>query len=303
MDDILKLQGNSFKKNGKMLHEFMLFRSMKEWKMSFTESFTSAFLVLLIVSLVVSSIGFYKYVYFISLGYGFSIAVMGGAMLVLDYGSLTPGTAALYLLFILYGCRLGGYLLVREIHSASYRSTMKREIKDGKSVKMIAKFSIWISCALLYTLQVSPVFVRLQNGGGTDVWCLAGAAVMACGIGLEAAADWQKSKAKKENPKRFCGKGLYRIVRCPNYFGEVLFWTGVFLSGVNVLSGPWQWAVAVIGYVCIVYIMFGGAKRLELRQNRNYGEELEYRAYVQKTPILIPFVPLYSVAKYKWLVG
>lgn len=271
--------------------------------MSLTESFTSAFFVLLIVSLVVSSIGFYKYVYFISLGYGFSIAVMGGAMLVLDYGSLTPGTVALYLLFVLYGCRLGGYLLAREIKSASYRSTMKREIKDGKSMKMIAKFSIWISCALLYTLQVSPVFFRLQNGGGTDAWCLAGATVMAFGIGLEAAADWQKSKAKKENPKRFCDKGLYRIVRCPNYFGEVLFWTGVFVSGVNVLSSPWQWAAAVIGYVCIVYIMFGGARRLELRQNRNYGEEKEYRAYVQKTPILIPFVPLYSVAKYKWLVG
>lgn len=271
--------------------------------MSFTETFTFAFLVLLIIGLVVSSIGFYKYVYFISLGYGFSIAVMGGAMLVLGYGGLTPGTVALCLLFVLYGCRLGGYLLVREIQSASYRSTMKKEINDGKSMKMIAKFSIWISCALLYTLQVSPVLFRLQNGGGTDVWCLAGAVVMACGIGLEAGADWQKSEAKKVNPKRFCDKGLYRIVRCPNYLGEVLFWTGVLVSGVNILSGPWQWAAAVIGYVCIVYIMFGGARRLELRQNRNYGSDPEYQAYVQKTPILIPFVPLYSVANYKWLLG
>ncbi|MCM1090948.1 MAG: DUF1295 domain-containing protein [Butyrivibrio sp.] len=271
--------------------------------MTFTETFTSAFLILLMIALVVSSIGFYKYVYFISLGYGFSIAVMGGVMFVLDYGSLTLGKAALYLLFVIYGCRLGGYLLVREIKSASYRNTMQKEIKDGKSMKMIAKFSIWISCALLYTLQVSPVFFRLQNGGGTDAWCLAGAVIMACGIGLEAAADWQKSAAKKVNPKRFCDKGLYRIVRCPNYLGEVLFWTGVLVSGANMLSGAWQWAAAVIGYVCIVYIMFGGARRLELRQNRNYGDDPEYQAYVQRTPILIPLVPLYSVAKYKWLVG
>lgn len=271
--------------------------------MSFMETFTSAFLVLLIIGLVVSAIGFYKYVYFISLGYGFSIAVMGGAMLVLGYGGLTPGMAVLCLLLVLYGCRLGGYLLVREIQSASYHSTMKKEINDGKSMKIIVKFIIWISCALLYTLQVSPVFFRLQNGGGTDVWCLAGAVVMVCGIGLEAGADWQKSAAKKVNPKRFCDKGLYRIVRCPNYLGEVLFWTGVLVSGVNILSGPWQWAAAVIGYVCIVYIMFGGARRLELRQNRNYGSDPEYQAYVKKTPILIPFVPLYSVAKYKWLLG
>ena len=49
--------------------------------------------------------------------------------------------------------------------------------------------------------------------------------------------------------------------------------------------------------------MFGGARRLELRQNRNYGEDKEYQEYVKKTPILILFIPLYSVVKYKWLVG
>jgi len=62
----------------------------------------------------------------------------------------------------------------------------------------------------------------------------------------------------------------------------------------------WQWIAAATGYICIVYIMFGGARRLELRQNRNYGEDPEYQAYVKKTPILLP---LYSVVKYKWPVG
>ena len=33
------------------------------------------------------------------------------------------------ILFVIYGCRLGGYLLIREIKSASYRNTMKKEIK------------------------------------------------------------------------------------------------------------------------------------------------------------------------------
>lgn len=42
---------------------------------------------------------------------------------------------------------------------------------------------------------------------------------------------------------------------------------------------------------------------MELRQNRNYGEDPEYQAYVKKTPILIPLILLYCVAKHKWLVG
>ena len=284
--------------------------------MSFTESFGMGFLVLIVLALVVSSVGFYKYVYFISLGYGFSVAAMGVALFFMYMDVQNIATMAMCVLFLIYGCRLGGYLLIREIKSASYRSTMKKEIKDGKDMKMVAKVSIWVSCAFLYALQVSPLLFRLTDTermlanaaydvviGGPDPVALAGAVIMALGIILESAADWQKSKQKSVNPNRFCDKGLYKIVRCPNYLGEVLFWTGVFVSGVDIYANAWQWIAAATGYICIVYIMFGGARRLELRQNRNYGEDPEYQAYVKKTPILLPLVPLYSVAKYKWLVG
>ncbi|MCM1179632.1 MAG: DUF1295 domain-containing protein [Clostridium sp.] len=271
--------------------------------MGFTEAFTSAFLILVVVALVISAVGFYKYVYFISLGYGFSIAGIGVAMLVLFADRLSAATVIACVLFIIYGCRLGGYLLIREIKSASYRSTMKKEIKDGSDMKLVAKVSIWVSCSLLYALQVSPVFFRLRNGGDVDGFAYAGIVIMICGIALESLADMQKSAAKKKNPNRFCDSGLYKIVRCPNYLGEILFWTGVLVNGMNTLTGAWQWAAAIIGWACIVYIMFGGARRLEIRQNRNYGDDEEYQAYVKKTPILIPLVPLYSVEKYKWLVG
>ena len=97
--------------------------------------------------------------------------------------------------------------------------------------------------------------------------------------------------------------GLYRIVRCPNYFGEMLFWTGVFVGCVNCLSGVWQWVAVLAGYLGIIYVMFGGARRLEMRQNRTYGDDPEYQAYVKKTPIMVPLIPLYSVEKYKWLVA
>lgn len=260
-------------------------------------------LVLFIVALVISSIGFKKFVWFISIGYGFSITGLGAAMLIMFYDRLTPVTVILTVLCMVYGCRLGGYLLVREKKSASYQKTMKNDIKDGSNMKLISKILIWVSCALLYFCEVSPVFFRLKNDAPTDFAGIIGAAVMALGIVLESAADYTKNKFKKEHPRRFCDVGLFRIVRCPNYLGEVLIWTGVFVSGVTALSGALEWIAALAGWICIVYIMFGGARRLELRQNRNYGDDPEYQQYVKKTPILIPLVPLYSVAKYKWLVG
>ena len=81
----------------------------------------------------------------------------------------------------------------------------------------------------------------------------------------------------------------------------MIFWTGVLISGIGAISGADQWIVVLIGYVGIIYVMFSGARRLEIRQNKNYGNDPEYPNYVKTVPILVPFIPLCSVEKHKWL--
>ena len=129
-----------------------------------------------------------------------------------------------------------------------------------------------------------------------------GILLMVFGIALESYSDFQKNKIKRENPHRFCDKGIFRLVRCPNYLGELILWTGVLVTGIPSLSGVSQWIIAFLGYVGIVFVMFSGARRLEIRQNKNYGNDPEYQDYVKTVPILLPLVPLYSVEKYKFLV-
>ena len=266
-------------------------------------AFPLNFWLLFAAAMVISSIGFKNYVWFISLGYGFSIAGEGLLMLLIYRESLSLGTVLCCLLFIVYGCRLGGYLAYRELKSASYKKNMTGEIKDGKTIPFGVKVAIWVTCALLYILQVVPVMYRLHNGSGSNAFTYVGAAIMLFGIVFESAADWQKNAAKKINPRRFVDTGLYRIVRCPNYLGEMIFWTGVLISGIGAISGVGQWVVSLIGYLGIIYVMFSGARRLEIRQNKNYGQDPEYQKYVKTVPILVPFVPLYSVEKYKFLVA
>ncbi len=261
------------------------------------------FLILLLTAVVISAIGFKKFVYFISLGYGFSIAGIGAVLIGMCFKSLNVVSAIMAVLLIVYGLRLGLYLLIREIKSTSYQKTMKNDIKDGSDMKLFPKLSIWLVCALLYVCEASPVLFIIESTRKVDAFMIVGAVIMAFGIILESASDLTKNAFKKKNPNRFCDVGLFKIVRCPNYFGEVLTWTGVFVAGITSYSSVWQWLSAVFGYVCIVYIMFGGARRLEIRQNKNYGKDKEYQAYVKKTPILLPIIPLYSVEKYKWLVG
>ena len=166
---------------------------------------------------------------------------------------------------------------------------------------------IWLMCALLYVGQISPATFYLYNITEglpvNDAWAWAGTIVAALGIAIEAIADAQKSRAKKVNPKRYVDTGLYRIVRCPNYFGEVLMWTGSFIICFGACCTVGQWIIASLGYIGIVYVMFSGARRLELRQNETYGNDPEFQAYIKRTPLIIPLVPIYSVARHKWLKG
>jgi len=261
------------------------------------------FWLLFATAMFISAIGFKNYVWFISLGYGFSIAGEGLLMLILHGKGISLGAALCCVLFILYGCRLGGYLAWREFRVASYGKNMKGEIKEGKSVPFGVKIAIWVTCAALYVLQVLPVFYRLHNASGSNASTYIGAVVMAFGLVFESIADLQKNRAKKINSRRFVDTGLYRIVRCPNYLGEMIFWTGVLISGFGAMQGAGQWILALLGYFGIIFVMFSGARRLEIRQNKNYGKDPEYQKYVKTVPILLPFVPLYSVEKHKWLVA
>ncbi|MBQ8223054.1 MAG: hypothetical protein IJZ87_06910 [Bacteroidales bacterium] len=40
---------------------------------------------------------------------------------------------------------------------------------------------------------------------------------------------------------------------------------------------------------------------LEVRQAVTYGNDMEFQKYIKKTSILIPFLPIYGLAKYEWL--
>ena len=259
--------------------------------------------IVLLISLLASSVGFHMYIWFFSVGYGLSIAAIGATLAVGFRGGMALPEWIACILLIVYGLRLGGYLFIREMKSAAYRKVLSPETERSRRMPIGAKLALWVSCGLLYTLMTIPLFFRLKNGAAPDAMLWVGLAVMACGVALEAAADLQKTAAKRKNSRRFVDTGLYRIVRCPNYLGELILWLGMLLTGTTALRGAGQWILALLGFLLICWVMFSGARRLELRQDRNYGADPEYQSYVKSVPIIIPFVPLYSVKKYKFLVA
>ena len=251
------------------------------------------------LSLLVCLCGFKKYVYFMSIGYGFSVAIIGAAMAVMGlmgiYGALTLAHYVQFALFVIYGFRLSGFLLIREIKNAAYRKTLAEA--TGSEVPMFVKFFMWLTMGVLYVAQTSGVAFRLFNEAGSSAIQWVGIAISAFGIILEAIADKQKSAQKAKRPDMVATEQLYKIIRCPNYFGEILFWTGVTVSCLDCLVGIGQWITVIIAYILIVFIMFNGAQRLEKRQMARYGNNPEYKDYADKTPIIIPLLPVYHLNK------
>ncbi|MBR3687399.1 MAG: DUF1295 domain-containing protein [Clostridia bacterium] len=263
--------------------------------------------ILLAVCAVACAVGFYKFVYFLSIGYGFAIAAGGVAVLVMSL--VNPTATPLWIvlvqtaLFIAYGARLSGFLLVRELKNATFKKTDVAKdtlAKNGeKKMPVFVLATIWVFVSVLYVAQVSPMLFRYDNGATDYIVPVVGFAISVLGLILESIADKQKSAQKKERPDMVATKGLYKICRCPNYLGEITFWTGVFISGITAYKTVGQWICAVLAYIAIVYIMFNGAQRLEKRQMARYGDNDEYNEYANKTPIIIPLLPIYHLNKKK----
>ena len=258
--------------------------------------------IILVVCAALCAVGFYKFVYFLSIGYGFAVA--GGGIAILIMALVNPTEAPIWItiiqaaLFVVYGARLSGFLLVRELKDIAFKKSDVCKETLGKPEKKMPIFvlaTIWVFVSILYTAQVSPMFFRYANGSTEWIAPVIGFVVSIGGIVLEAVADKQKSEQKKENPNFVAIKGLYKIVRCPNYLGEITFWTGVFISGVTTYQGFGQWITAILAYIAIVFIMFNGAQRLERRQKARLANDPAYAEYASKTPIILPLVPLYTL--------
>ncbi len=259
--------------------------------------------ILFVAALIGCVVGFKEFVWFMSVGYGLAIAAVG---LVLGIVSLTTDLAAWNVItliqcvvFVAYGFRLGGFLLIREIKNAAYKKTLQEAA--GKEPPVFVKAIMWLMMGVLYLLQPSGVIFRMMNAGSGEisndisVMSIIGLVIMIGAVVLESVADKQKSAQKAADPKMVATEGLFKIVRCPNYLGEILFWIGTFVSGIGAYQGVAQWLLALAGLIMIIYIMFHGAMRLERRQYKRLAGDPRYEEYVAKTPIIIPLVPLYHL--------
>ena len=255
--------------------------------------------LMLIIALAVSSLGFFRTVYFVSIGYTFSIVAMVVVASILMRRDLALTGLAQGLGLAVWGVRLGWFIVAREL-APSYQNERRENNQRGAGLAWWTKGLIWMGVSLLYVCMYSPhwyVLAAPAESLAPATWAIAivGLGILWGGSAIEAIADRQKSRFKAQHPKAFCNVGLYRWVRCPNYWGEIMVWLGSWLVGLGYYHSIAAWVLGVVGLLCIVLVMMGSTKRLEASQAQRYGASAEFKEYVRTVPVLFPWLPVYSL--------
>jgi steroid 5-alpha reductase family enzyme len=193
-------------------------------------------------------------------------------------GWLLAGMTAVWAL------RLGTFLF-RRIHRAGSDRRFD-EVKQDFGQFLIA----WTLQALwvFLTLCCALAAITSADARPLGVWAVVGGLVWALGFGVEVVADRQKSAFRRDpaNDGRFISSGLWAWSRHPNYFGEIVLWVGVAVIALPVLSG-WQYVTLVSPvFVYLLLTRVSGVPPLEKRAEEKWGDDPEYRAYVERTPVL-----------------
>ena len=178
----------------------------------------------------------------------------------------------------------------------------RRISRDGKDSRFddiknrpLRFFMAWTLQGLWVLLTAAAALAVVTGGVREPLGAvgIAGIIVWSIGILIEIVADRQKSNFKGDpaNNGKFINVGLWAWSRHPNYFGEIVLWTGMAIIAVPVLQG-WQWATLISPvFVTFLLTKVSGIPMLEEKADERWGGQDDYELYKRGTPVLIPKPP------------
>ena len=200
-------------------------------------------------------------------------------------GDLNWGSLVISILVILWAGRLGTFLFTRIAKDG--------EDKRFRTIKPdIAQFfmtwtlqGMWVSlCSLCAITGIASETGIIVN----NIFYI-GLVMFIGGFAIEIVADRQKSafRAIPENRNKFITSGLWSKSRHPNYFGEITLWTGVAVMSFSSLSGIEYLTLISPIFTYLLLVKISGVRMLEGRGQKTWGNDEEYIAYMNNTPMVM----------------
>ena len=195
---------------------------------------------------------------------------------------------------------VAGMVLVWSLRLATFLfRRISRAGKDSRfdtiKTRPVSFLMAWTIQGLWVLLTAAAALAVITGGNREPLGVIGylGIATWLAGFVIEVVADRQKSdfKADPANKGRFINVGLWAWSRHPNYFGEIVIWTGMAVIALPVLQG-WQWAT-LISPVFVIFLLtkVSGVPLLEQKADERWSGQDDYEEYKRSTPVLVPRPP------------
>ena len=163
----------------------------------------------------------------------------------------------------------------------------KKLAEDSGRLYWVVSFSgIHLFPTLFVFLGMLPVLVASKMEAAIGVFDIVGLIICLAAVDIEYLADEQLRKFKLYNHTKGANmeKGLWAISRHPNYFGEILFWFGLFFFAIGdqFMENAWT----AVGFISMV-ILFKFIS-IPMMEKRLVKTKTDYEKYQKRVSALIP---------------
>ena len=214
-------------------------------------------------------------------GPGFAVVAVVSFLVSLGHGVPLLRWLAL-LLTVLWGLRLGGYILLRN-HGLPEDPRYTELLQDAGRWAIVAKVQVPQGLAMWFVSLPVQVAMVQPSTVWPVVWV--GVAVWLAGVSFEAIGDAQLATFKKDpaNKGQVMDRGLWRYTRHPNYFGDACVWWGLFA----VAAGHWTGLLTVASPALMTWLLVAKTGKA-LTEKRMSSSKPGYADYVARTSGFFP---------------
>ncbi|HWP65311.1 MAG TPA: DUF1295 domain-containing protein [Candidatus Limnocylindria bacterium] len=160
--------------------------------------------------------------------------------------------------------------------------------QTGRAYWLVSFVGLHLVPTLVVFAACLPVYLAVARGTQPIGWLDALAVGLTAGaIAIEGIADLQLHRFRATAPPgAMLEHGLWAYSRHPNYFGEALFWWGVWTFGLAAVPGAWWSAAGALAITLMLWLI-----SIPLLDRRMQASRPGYARRMARVSALVPWFP------------
>ncbi len=201
--------------------------------------------------------------------------------------NLTPRTVLVISLLTLWGIRLT-YNFLKHWQGLHHEDWRYAEFRDRSKMTywLVSFLGFHFFPTVIVFVASVPIFHAIASTTTINIIDVIAGIVTMLAILIEATADAQMRAFVKSGAEGTFRGGLWAYSRHPNYFGEVLFWWGMFLFAIAAATANWKF---IFGPLAVTMLFL--TVSLPLIEKRMKTKHRDYQQICREVSILIPWFP------------